>query len=135
MVAWLLKCNISRLFFMNFNKNFLNEVERIFLVFKTDFLYHQNAHFILKGADWIIFKYTSLYFFFMSTKVNRSTKSDFFYKFQIIKKLITKKKNYSVRSLLLDHFYLLISLEGMSTFIRSWTSFINQIWDVHLYNV
>ena len=34
-------------FFMNFNKNFLNEVERIFLVFKTDFLYHQNAHFIL----------------------------------------------------------------------------------------
>ena len=26
----------------------------------------------------IIFKYTSLYYFFMATKVNRSTKSDFF---------------------------------------------------------
>ena len=43
----------------------------------------------------IIFKYTSLYYFFMATKVNRSTKSDFIYKFQkiIIKKRITKKKN------------------------------------------
>ena len=44
-------------------------------------------------------------------------------------------KNYPVRSVLLDHFYLLIPLEGMSTFIRSWTSFQNQIWDVHLYNM
>ena len=26
---------------------FTNNVERIFLVFKTEFLYHQNAHFIL----------------------------------------------------------------------------------------
>ena len=34
-------------FFMNFKKCFTNNVERIFLVFKTDFLYHQNAHFIL----------------------------------------------------------------------------------------
>ena len=39
---------------MNF-KFFL--LERRFLVFKTDFLYHQ--------------KYTSLYYFFMATKVNR----------------------------------------------------------------
>ena len=63
---------------MNFNKKFLNDVERIFLVFKTDFLYHQNAHFILYFRESFIFKYTSLYYFFMATKVNRSTKSDFF---------------------------------------------------------
>ena len=51
--------------------------------------------FILYTADLVIFKYISLFFFFMATKVNRSTKSDFFYKFPkiIIKKRITKKKN------------------------------------------
>ena len=37
MVAWLLKCNISRLFFMNF-KIFLQTMWNVFLVFKTDFL-------------------------------------------------------------------------------------------------
>ena len=63
---------------MNFKIFFLNNAERIFLVFKTDFLYHQNAHFILYQADLVIFKFTSLYNFFMATKVNRSTKSDFF---------------------------------------------------------
>ena len=51
--------------------------KRILLVFKTDFLYHQNAHFILYFRESFIFKYTSLHFFFMATKVNRSTKSDF----------------------------------------------------------
>ena len=76
MVAWLLKCNISRLFY-ELQIFFTNNVERIFLMFKTDFLYHQNAHFILKGMGLLIFKYTSLYYFFMATKVNRSTKSDF----------------------------------------------------------
>ena len=30
------------------------------------------------ASDLVIFKYTSLYYFFMATKVNRSTKSDFF---------------------------------------------------------
>ena len=45
-VAWLLKCNISRLFY-ELQNIFLNNAERIFLVFKTDFLYHQNTHFIL----------------------------------------------------------------------------------------
>ena len=59
---------------MNFKTNFKN-AERIFLVFKTDFLYHQNAHFILYFRESFIFKYT---FLFMATKVNRSTKSDFF---------------------------------------------------------
>ena len=63
MVAWLLKCNISRLFFMNFKKKKKKNVERIFLVFKTDFLYHQNAHFILYLRESFIFKYTSLHFF------------------------------------------------------------------------
>ena len=69
-------------FFMNFNKKILNDAERIFLVIKTDFLYHQNAHFILYGSGTFIFKYTSLFFFFMATKVNRSTKNDFFTSFK-----------------------------------------------------
>ena len=81
MVAWLLKCNISR-FFYELPKIFLNNVERIFLVFKTDFLYHQNAHFILYTWGLVIFKYISFFNFFMATKVNRSTKSDFFTTFQ-----------------------------------------------------
>ena len=47
-----------------------------------------------RASAGVIFKYTSLYYFFMATKVNRSTKSDFFYTFQkiILKKRITKKK-------------------------------------------
>ena len=48
---------------MNFKFFFKNNAERIFLVFKTDFLYHQNAHFILYVTYSFIFKYTSLYFF------------------------------------------------------------------------
>ena len=77
----------------------------------------------------------------MATKVNRSTKSDFFYKLKKNhnKKTDNKKTDDQKKNLedimLLDHFYLLISLEGMSTFIRSWASLENQIWDVHLYNV
>ena len=64
-------------FFYELKIFFTNNVERLFLVSITDFLYHQNAHFILPAC--VIFKYTSLYiFFFMATKVNRSTKSDFF---------------------------------------------------------
>ena len=61
----------------------------------------------------------------------------FFYTFQkiIIKKRTTKKKILIAQALLLDHFYLLISLEGMSTFIRSRASFQDQISDVHLYDV
>ena len=46
MVAWL----IFQDFFDELQKFFLNNAERIFLVFKTDFLYHQNAHFILYQA-------------------------------------------------------------------------------------
>ena len=51
------------------------------------------------------------------------------------KKTDNQKKNLEIPCVLLDHFYLLISLEGMSTFIRSRASFEDQIWDVHLYNV
>ena len=72
----------------------------------------------------------------MATKVNRSTKSDFLH----ISKNHNKKtdnppKKLWLPAILLDHFYLLISLEGMSTFIRSRASFQDQIWDVHLYDM
>ena len=51
------------------------------------------------------------------------------------KKTDNQKKNLEILCVLLDHFYLLISLEGMLTFIRSRASFQDQIWDIHLYNV
>ena len=136
MVAWLLKCNISRLFFMNL-KFFLQTMwNAYFSCSKQTFYIIRMPISYSRCCAFVIFKYTSLYIFFMATKVNRSTKSDFFYKFQkIIIKKRTTKNFFSNAHALLDHFYLLISLEGMSTFIRSWASFENQIWDVHLYNL
>ena len=64
MVACLLKCNIQD-FFYELQNFFKNNAERIFLVFKTDFLYYQNAHFILYQADLVIFKYTHHYIIFL----------------------------------------------------------------------
>ena len=123
-------------FFMNVKKKFMRNWNAYFLCSKQTF-YIIRMPISYSRERTGLFSSIHHYIFFMATKVNRSIKSDFFYKFQkiITKKRITKKYIYSVRSLLLDHFYLLISLEGMSTFIRSWTSFQNQIWDVHLYNV
>ena len=95
MVAWLLKCNISRLFFMNFNKILHGMWNAYFSCSKQTFYIIRMPISYSSYRAVIIFKYTSLYYFFMATKVNRSTKSDFFYKFKkiIIKKRITKKKN------------------------------------------
>ena len=85
MVAWLLKCNISRLFY-ELQKNFKKNVERIFLVFKTDFLYHQNA-FILYFWESFIFKYTSLHFFLWLQRSIGQPKVIFY----TYKKIILKK--------------------------------------------
>ena len=130
MVAWLIS-------FMNFNKILQTMWNAYFSCSKQTFYIIRMSISYSRSCAFYIFKYTSLYYIFMAIKVNRSTKSDFFYKFQkiIIKKTDNQKKNLKAHALLLDHFYLLISLEGMSTFIRSWASFENQIWDVHLYNV
>ena len=78
-------------------------------------------------------KFSSIHHYIIFLWLQRSIGQPNFYKFQkiIIKKTDNQKKNLEGT----DHFYLLISLEGMSTFIRSWASFENQIWDVHLYNV
>ena len=51
-------------FFYELQKKFQNNAERIFLVFKTDFLYHQNAHFILYTAD-LLFSSIYHYIFFL----------------------------------------------------------------------
>ena len=123
-------------FFMNLKKIFLRNWNAYFLCSKHTFYIIRMPISYSRERTVIIFKYTSLYFFLWLQRSIGQPKVIFL---QISKnhnkKLITKKKNYPVRSLLLDHFYLLISLEGMSTFIRSWTSFQSQIWDVHLYNV
>ena len=93
MVAWLLKCNISRLFFMNFKNIFKTMRNAYFLCSKQTFYIIRMP--ISYSRSWTLL-YSSIhhYLIFMATKVNRSTKSDFFYKFQkiIIKKRITKKK-------------------------------------------
>ena len=136
MVAWLLKCNISRLF-MNFKKNLKQMRNAYFLCSKqTFYIIRMPISYSTHRAE----LFSSIYHFFFFLWLQRSIgqpKVIFFYKFPkiIIKKRITKKKNLSVPCVLLDHFYLLISLEGMSTFIRSRASFEDQIWDIHLYNV
>ena len=58
-------------------------MEHIYLMFKTYFLYHQNAHFILEGVV-TTFQVYIIIVFFMTTMVNMLTKSE---KFQKIKKI------------------------------------------------
>ena len=81
-------------------------------MFKTYFLYHQNAHFILEGVV-TTFQVYIIIVFFMTTMVNMLTKSENF------KKSKNNKKNCNHMPSQLISFYLLISLEGMSTLIRS----------------
>ena len=91
MVAWLLKCNISRLFFMNFNKILQAMWNAYFSCSKQTFYTIRMPISYSSYRTVIIFKYTSLYYFFMATKVNRSTKSDFF--LQISKNHNKKRDN------------------------------------------
>ena len=56
---------------MNLKKIFKTNAERIFLVFKTDFLYHQNAHFILYTAGLVIFKYISYFFLWLQRSIGQ----------------------------------------------------------------
>ena len=78
MVAWLLKCNISKTFFMNLKKKFKTMRNAYFLCSKQTFYIIRMPISYSRSCVFVIFKYTSLYYFFMATKVNRSTKSDFF---------------------------------------------------------
>ena len=87
-------------------------MEHIYLMFKTYLLYHQNAHFILEGVV-TTFQVYIIIVFFMTTMVNMLTKSENF------KKSKNNKKNCNHMPSQLISFYLLISLEGMSTLIRS----------------
>ena len=66
---------------MILNKN----VEDIYLMFKTYFLYHQNAHFIHEGVV-TTFQVYIIIVFFITTMVNMLTKSENFKK---TKKVVT----------------------------------------------
>ena len=81
-------------------------------MFKTYFLYHQNAHFILQGVV-PTFQVYIIIVFFMTTMVNMLTKSENFKKSKNNKKICNHMPSQLIS------FYLLISLEGMSTLIRS----------------
>ena len=80
-------------------------------MFKTYFLYHQNAHFILEGVV-TTFQVYIIIVFFMTTMVNMLTKSENFKKSKNNKKICNHMPSQLIS------FYLLISLEGMSTLIR-----------------
>ena len=81
MVAWLLKCNISKTFFMNFKFFYKQCGTHISCVQNRLFISSECPFHTLGQVFSVIFKYTS-YYFFMATKVNRSTKSDFFTNFK-----------------------------------------------------
>ena len=87
-------------------------MEHIYLMFKTYFLYHQNAQFILKGVV-TAFQVYIIIVLFMTTMVNMLTKSENFKKSNNNKKICNHMPSQLIS------FYLLISLEGMSTLIRS----------------
>ena len=77
-------------------------------------------------SNHVSFKYTSLFYIFRTTKVNRS-------RFLHIsknhkKKRITKKRFCKLARLIIDQFYLLISLEGMWSFIRSLILVLVPFW-------
>ena len=84
----------------------------LYLMFKTYFLYHQNAHFILEGVV-TTFQVYIIIVFFMTTMVNMLAKSENFKKSKNNKKICNHMPSQLIS------FYLLISLEGMSTLIRS----------------
>ena len=63
MVAWLLKCNISRLFFMNFNKILQTMWNAYFSCSKQTFYIIRMPISYSRASAGIIFKYTSLYYF------------------------------------------------------------------------
>ena len=65
-------------FFMNFNKILHGMWNAYFSCSKQTFYIIRMPISYSSYRAVIIFKYTSLYYFFMATKVNRSTKSDFF---------------------------------------------------------
>ena len=135
-VAWLLKCNISRLFLWT-SKKFLKQCgthiscvqNRLFISSECPF------HALWPGVKYFQVYIITLFFLWLQRSIGQP--KVIFYTFQkiIIKKRITPPKKLWLPAILLDHFYLLISLEGMSTFIRSRASFQDQIWDVHLYDV
>ena len=84
----------------------LNKCGTHIIMFKTYFLYHQNAHFILEGVV-TTFQVYIIIVFFMTTKVKPKVKISGinFFCNHMPSQLIS--------------FYLLISLEGMSTLIQS----------------
>ena len=81
MVAWLLKCNISRLFFMNFNKILQTMWNAYFSCSKQTFYIIRMPISYSRASAGIIFKYTSLYYFLWLQR-SIGTKSDFFTNFK-----------------------------------------------------
>ena len=104
-------------------------MEHIYLMFNTYFLYHQNFHTLITQ----VYDISSIHHYFIFLGLQRSIGQDF-YTFQKIikKKRITKKRFCKLARLINDQFYLLISLEGMWSFIRS---LMLVLVDVHLHNV
>ena len=123
-------------FFMNFNTILQTMWNAYFSCSKQTFYIIRMPISYSRASAGVIFKYTSLYYFLWQQRSIGQPKVIFL---QISKnhnkKWIIKKKDLVSQCPPINNFYLLTSLEGMSTLIRSWASFVNQIWDVYLYNV
>ena len=84
----------------------------------------------------MIFQVNINILYFYDYKVNRSTKSVIFKHLKNHKKKKDYQKRFcSVVHLIIDQFYLLISLEGMWSFIPSFMIVLVPFWDFHLHNV
>ena len=81
--ATCLRCHFEvqylKTFFMNFNKILQTMWNAYFSCSKQTFYIIRLPISYSRSCAFYIFKYTSLYYFFMATKVNRSTKSEFFF--------------------------------------------------------
>ena len=89
MVAWLaIEVQFLKTFFYELQKNFTNNLEPIFLMFKTDFLSECPFQTLGHSYVFVIFNYTSLY-------VTGSGKRDIFAQTMIFlyKRCCLKKRN------------------------------------------
>ena len=110
-------------FFIKIRKNIISRVQLIFYIVSPECPFHTRG-----------VQLTSLFYYFRTTKVNRSTKSVIFISKIVIKKKDHQKKILKLGHLIIDQFYLLISLEGMTSFLRRVITYLVKFWDVHLHN-
>ena len=104
--------------------NFQKIIKNLHFMLNTNFLYQQNAHFILKKV--IRSKFFNITFCknFIGPQRSIGPKKECNFEFQkfIIKKPDHKKKKFSYYMMYIDQFYLQISLEEFWSFYEKFES-------------